>query len=209
MNRRATVILSILAALAVSTILPTGASADAVTNRIAKGREHYEAGRLSAAARELQWAVGRIRRRIAVEIGKTFPPAPDGWTLTKARRSSRQGMAMLQGLIVRRRYRQTGKRGSVNAQIIADSPVVGMMMMMFTNPNIAQNAGYERVEVAGLPQGALVKYNEGRHRGDVVAMIGGRAFIKIEARNVESDAVLRTLIKTWKIAALKKQLGLP
>lgn len=209
MIKRGALTIGAFAALALSLSVPAPASADTVTDRIAKGRAHYEAGRLSAAARELQWAIGRIKRRIATTIARTFPEAPAGWTVRKARSSNRQGVTMLQGLVVQRRYRQTGGRGTANAQLIADNPMVSMMVMMFTNPAVAQNAGYERVDVEGLPQGALIKFDEGRRRGDVVAMVGGRAFIKIEARNVTDDKVLRGLIQGWKIAALKKQLGLP
>ncbi len=208
MTKRGAFTMGALVALAATLSLPTVASADAVTDRIAKGQSHYEAGRLSAAARELQWAIGRIKRRIATDIAKTFPDAPAGWTVRRARSSNRQGVTMLQGLVVQRRYRQTGGRGTANAQLIADNPMVSMMVMMFTNPAVAQNAGYEQVEVEGLPQGALIKFNESRRSGEVVAMVGGRAFIKIDARNIADDKVLKALIRGWKIAALKGKLGL-
>lgn len=208
MKTRAVCMMGAFAILGGVLITPGGAAADTVTDRIAKGRAHYEAGRLSAAARELQWAIGRIKRRIANGVAKTFPDAPDGWMVRRARTSSRRGITMLQGLVVQRRYRQKGGRGTANAQLIADNPMVGMMVMMFTNPAVAQNAGYERVEVEGLPQGALIKFSEDRRRGDVVAMVGGRVFIKITGRNIDSDKVLRALIRNWNIASLKKQLGL-
>lgn len=202
--------LAALAAIALAgpMTLAAPARADTVTDRIDKGRAFYEKGQLSRAARELQWAIGRINKRIADGIGKTFPKAPDGWTMRRVRTGKQSGVAMLQGMVIQRRYRETGGRGRVNAQLIVDNPMIAMMTMMFSNPNIAQNAGYERIEVEGLPQGALIRYQEGRKRGDLVAMLAGRAFLKLDARNVASDEILRDMIKRWEITALKKQLGL-
>jgi len=197
--------LAVLSAISV----PGTALADRVTDRIDKGKAHYEAGRLPAAARELQWAIGRIKRRMADGIAKTFPPPPEGWSVRRARTSNRQTVTMLQGMVIQRRYRQKSGRGTANAQLIADNPMVAMMVTMFANPAFAQNAGYERVDVEGLPQGALIKFDERRRRGDVIAMVGGRVFLKIDARNVETGDILRTMIRTWKVADLKKQLGLP
>jgi hypothetical protein len=209
MKFRSAVILCAVAASTALSALPSAARADRVTDRIDKARNLYEKGRYSAAARELQWAIGRIKRRIADGVAKTFPAPPEGWTVRRSKSRSRQGLAMLQGLIIQRRYRQTGGAGRADAQIIVDNPMAGMMTMLFANPAYAQNAGYEQLDVDSLPQGALIKFDEERKRGDVVAMVGGRAFLKITIHNADSDKVLRTLIRTWNIAALKKQLGLP
>jgi hypothetical protein len=201
---------AILAVVAVAIVMAGGpARADKVTEAIERAVKAYGDGKLSTTSRELQFAIGRIGRRIAKAYATTLPPAPDGWRARRAR-SQRSSVALMNfGVSVQRRYSQDGGRGRASAQLVIDNPMIGAMATMFANPAIAQNAGYERLEVRGLAQPGFIKFNEDTKRGDAIILIAGRLFLKVEASNVEGEDVLRALVDGWNIKRIKEIAEIP
>ena len=200
----------ILAVVVVTSMAAAGtASADKVTDSIERAQKAYSAGKLSTAARQLQLGVARIRRALAKEYEKTLPPAPDGWTARKSR-SRRQTFGMMGGgVTVTKRYRPSSGSGSATAQMIIDSPLLATMGAIYGNPAMAQNAGYEPFEIDGLNQPAFIKFDEDRKRGEVVILIAGRIFLKVQVTRVADEDALKALGKGWNIKRIKEIAEIP
>jgi len=193
------------AAVVVSLSLAGAARADKVTDAIGRASKAYGDGKLSSTTRELQFAIGRIGRRLAKAYGEAMPPAPDGWKARRARTQRGAIGVMGMGISVRRRYQPDGRgRGRASAQLIIDNPMIQAMGAMFANPAMAQSSGYERLEVTGLAQPGFIKYDEDRKRGDAIILIAGRIFLKVEASNVENMDVLRALAAGWNVKRIKE-----
>lgn len=200
---------STAAALAALLAFTGAAQADKVTDAIDRASKAYSAGKLSTTSRELQFAIGRIGRRLAKAYSEAMPPAPDGWKARRARRSNRAVGVMGLGITVTRRYRPDDGRGSASAQIIIDNPMIQAMGAMFANPAMAQSSGYERLEVKGLAQPGYIKFDEDRKRGDAIILIAGRIFLKVQASRVEDEDVLRNLAAGWDIKRIKEITEIP
>jgi hypothetical protein len=199
------------AAVAVSLLVGGTAQADKVTDAIDRATKAYGDGKLSSTSRELQFAIGRIGRRLAKAYEEAMPPAPDGWKARRARRQNQGIGVMGMGISVQRRYRPDGgsSRGRASAQLVIDNPMIQAMGAMFANPAMAQSSGYERLEVKGLAQPGFIKFDEDRKRGDAIILVAGRIFMKVEASNIESEDVLRKLVEGWNIKRIKEIAEIP
>jgi len=192
------------AAVAVSLVAGGTAQADKVTDAIDRASKAYSDGKLSSTSRELQFAIGRVSRRLAKAYQEAMPPAPDGWKARRARRRNQGVGVMGMGISVNRRYRSDGGRGRASAQIIIDNPMIQAMAAMFANPALAQNSGFERLEVKGLAQPGYIKFDEDRKRGEAIILIAGRIFLKVQASRIEDEDVLRDLAAGWNIKRIKE-----
>jgi hypothetical protein len=184
------------------------AQADKISDAIREGQRLYDDGKLSKAVKELQYAISRIGRRVAAAYEETLPPPPDGWRASKAKSSSAQALGMFTGTTVRRTYRQDGGRGRITAELVVDNPMVQAFVAMFTNPQMAATAGYDRARIKDLREEALVKYDADTRRGEMILLIGGRVFIKLTGRRIDSDDVLRGLLEAWDYDKLRAVAGL-
>lgn len=191
----------ILVALAMTLAAPA-AHAEKVLDSMRKAETAYKDGRLSTASRELQYALGALGKALADAYTGTVPDAPDGWTAQNPRGRAQAIGAMGYGVTVERRYREDGGRGTATAQLIVDNPMIQAMGAMFANPALAQNAGYDRLQVQG--QEAMIRFQEDRNRGEVVMLFAGRVFLKVEARNIDSEDVLEALAQGWDIAKIRE-----
>ncbi|MEJ2122032.1 MAG: hypothetical protein P8Z76_15270 [Alphaproteobacteria bacterium] len=196
------------AAVAVSLMVGGTAQADKVTDAIDRASKAYSDGKLSSTSRELQFAIGRVSRRLAKAYQEAMPPAPDGWKARRARRRNQGIGVMGMGISVNKRYR-SGSRGRASAQIIIDNPMIQAMGAMFANPALAQNSGFERLEVKGLAQPGYIKFDEDRKRGEAIILIAGRIFLKVEASRIEDEDVLRNLAAGWNIKRIKEIAEVP
>lgn len=192
------------AAVAVSLMAGGTAQADKVTDSIDRASKAYSDGKLSSTSRELQFAIGRVSRRLAKAYQEAMPPAPDGWKARRARRQNQGVGVMGMGISVNRRYRPDGGSGRASAQIIIDNPMIQAMAAMFANPALAQNSGFERLEVKGLAQPGYIKFDEDRKRGEAIILIAGRIFLKVQASRIENEDVLRNLAAGWNIKRIKE-----
>lgn len=182
--------------------------ADKVTDAIGKAAAAYKAGKMSTATTELQYALTKINERLAKAYTATFPAAPEGWRAQRVRTASGNVMVRVAGQILSRRYSQQGGRGSLNAQLIVDSPTMQAFTTLFANPNYARSAGYDPVKIEGVPETAMLKYDENRKQGDLILLMANRIVIKVTGRRIESGDVLSKLVKSWNIAQVRKTAGI-
>jgi hypothetical protein len=189
-------------------ILPGHAFADKVDDAIVKAAQAHKKGDLATAMQELQYAVTKINEKLSRAYKMTFPPPPEGWRAGRVRSSTGIAMIRVQGQIMNRRYTQQGGRGRMNAQLIVDSPTMQAYLTLFSNPAYARQAGYDRVKLEGVPEPAMMKFDEDRKRGDIILVTAGRILIKVTGRRLESGDVLIALTKAWKIAQVRKIAGI-
>jgi len=198
-------------ALAASLSFTAAASpawADKVTDAIDKAAAAYKAGKMSAATTELQYALTKIKERLAKAYIATFPDAPEGWRAGRVRSSAGNAMVRMAGQVISRRYTQQGGRGRLNAQLIVDNPTMQAFLTLFANPTYARSAGYDPIKIDGVPETAMLKYDENRKRGDLIFIMAGRVVIKVTGRQLENGNVLSSLVKRWNIAQVRKTAGI-
>ncbi len=189
-------------------LTPNMAAADKISDAIKTAAEAYKDGKLGKAAQELQYAVTKIGERLSKAYRATFPPTPDGWRARKIRSSSGGGIVRMNGQILNRRYNQKDGRGRMTAQLIVDSPAMQAYATLFANPAYARQAGFDREKIDGVPETAMVKFNEDRKRGEAVLLMAGRILIRISASGIENASAIVKLLKSWKIAEVRKIAGL-
>lgn len=124
-------------------------SADPIQESIDQAVEAYQAGRLTEAAGQLDYAAQLIREQKGKRIGDALPDAPEGWQAGEVEvEAVNTGFAgsMIQA---KRQYTREGDR--VNIEVLSDSPMVPQMSMMFNNPALIRQSGAELVRVNGQP----------------------------------------------------------
>lgn len=196
------------AAIAAVTGFAAPATADKIDDAIGKAADAYKKGSLAVAVQELQYAVTKISERLSKVYAKTFPAPMEGWKAGRVKSTAGNAMIRMSGQVMNRRYRQTGGRGRVDAQMIVDNPAMQSYMTLFSNPAYARQAGYDRVSIDGVPEPAMVKFDEDRKRGEAILVTGGRILVRLSGRRIDSADVLTGMIKAWKIAEARKVAGI-
>lgn len=199
-----------LAAVAIAYLFANApaARADEISETIEAAQEFYKAGELADAVRELQYAVGQISNQLGQAYLKTLPEAPDGWTADEAEAVAGGGLGFGGGQMLGRKYQESGGKGRMEAQLIVDSPMMQAMSMMVANPAMASQMGYERVRLPGRREDAMLKWEANKASGEIVMVIAGRIMIRIEGKKLAAPDILKTMIKSWDIKALKSIAGI-
>lgn len=175
---------------------------------LARAQDHYEANRYAAAMADLKTCVGLTQTRWVEAIREALPAAPENWTKVpqpKDEQESAQAQAMLASLSlgvgtqVEQRYTAESKR--LDVSITADSPMVGMMGMMFSNPAML-NANQELIEY-GTHKAILDTSNS---RGlDLQILIANKHLIQVTCP--EDDEFLFAMFDQAAIDRLAAALG--
>ncbi|MEZ5659225.1 MAG: hypothetical protein R3E83_12045 [Burkholderiaceae bacterium] len=123
-----------LAAAAIGLAISTPVLADELGDTLKAALSSYEAGDLSRTNEDLTYAMQLLNQRRADALQKFLPEALDGWELSKSKGSNNgAGMAMFGGgLTANAVYRRDRER--IEVQIIANSPMIASMAMIFNNP---------------------------------------------------------------------------
>ncbi|PWR19584.1 hypothetical protein [Zavarzinia compransoris] len=179
----------------------TAARADEVGDGIAKAGELYAAGDLAGALRELGFATTGIQGRLNESYGATLPEPPAGWTADAVDAQNAAVMGLGQSLT--RTY--TDPNGNtVKLSLAVDSPLLQTMGMIFANPMLAAQAGYQRLRIGS--EDAMLQDDKAGNIS-IMLSIGGRMLLTAETGSVPLDQV-KALFGAWKIAELKKLAGI-
>jgi len=175
--------------------------ADDVSDGIGKAGELYGQGDLAGALQELGFATATIQSKLAEAYAGTLPDAPEGWTAGEV---DTQSMAMMgMGQTVSRSY--TSPDGnSVTLTLSVDSPLLQSMGMLFANPMMAAQAGYQRARMNGMD--AMMKDDKSGNV-QIMMVIANRMMLNAEANGVPADQV-KALFGAWKFDELKKLAGM-
>lgn len=170
-------------ALALALLICSAASADDVTDSIDEALQYYQDGQYTDAASSLTYAAQLIQQKKGEEITTVFPQPLDGWSATKAE-SQFAGAAMMGGgLTAERTYKRNGS--NVTIEIIADSPMIQGMVMMFSNPMFLTADGGKMEKVG--KQKAIVKYNSIERDGDVKMVVANRFMITVTGLDISEE----------------------
>lgn len=157
---------ALLAALLLSAPL---AHADEIEDALNAALDAYRAGDFDVAKEEADFAATLLGQKKAAGLGDYLPAAFDGWTREDGEAQA-MGAAMFGGgLSASATYRRGGD--TVEAQILADSPMIATMGAMLGAPAMMATIGEVR--------------RKGGHRyivtrdGEVMAMLAGRIMIQI------------------------------
>lgn len=185
-------------------LLTTAAWADEISDQIKRGLKLYQDGKITESIGELEFALAQMRQKKGEALTQVFPKAPDGWTAEEPQVQS-AGAAMLGGGInATRTYRQKDGSGTVNVEILSDSPVVQTLGMMLNNPMMLQGArGTKPVRIKGQ-KGVL--QTRSKKRAELQLLVGGKTLLKVSVNRVEGAADLA--LQFAKLVDMEKLQGM-
>jgi hypothetical protein len=173
-------------AMALAALSAPAAQADDVTDALESAREAYEAGDLTYAIEELDYAKQLMVAQNADALVQFLPEAPDGWS-REVNTEMNAGLAMMGGGTGAEATYE-GDGGSMTLTIMADNPMVGAMAGMIGN--------------AGMMGGKLERVGREKFMvldGEITGLIDKRILVK--ATGGEVDAML-SLIEMMDFRAL-------
>jgi len=158
--------------------------ADDVTDSIKEGLDAYNEGEYSDAVDSLNYASQLIQQKKSENLTTFLPEPLEGWT-SKKPKSNAAGSSMFGGGITATRAYIKGKN-NITIEIVADSPLLQSMMMMFSNPMYATSDGGKLEKIKR--QKAIVKFDPDTARGDIKIVIANRFLVTVKGnRTTEED----------------------
>ena len=159
---------------------------DDVVDSINEGMEFYKSGEYAEATSSLNYAVQLIQQKKGDALAGLLPEALDGWAAEEVK-SEVAGAAMFGGGITAER-RYTKGSSYITIQVVADSPMLQGVMMMFSNPMFATADG-GKMERIGR-QKAIVKYSPADKSGDLQMVVKNRFLVTVEGSDISRDEML-------------------
>jgi len=150
--------------------------ADDITDSINEALEAYNEGEYSVAVESLNYASQLINQKKGDVLSSLLPEPIAGWT-AKSPESKIVGAAMFGGGITAERKYIKGKN-NISIEIVADSPLLQGMMVMFSNPMYASSDGGKLEKIKR--QKAIVKFNPDTSRGDIKIVVVNRFLVTIK-----------------------------
>lgn len=193
-------------ALALAGALSAGslaARADETADGLARALELYNKADLAGALREIAFANSAIAQKLNEAYGSTLPEAPAGWTADEI--SVETSAVMGLGQSVSRVYSDPNG-ASVRLSLAADSPLLQTMGMVFSNPMLAAQAGFQRVRING--EEALIQTDKAGGTTMVMLVIAGRLLLQAEGSDGATEDAVKSLMSAWKIDDLKRLAGI-
>ena len=157
--------------------------ADNIESSIEEALKQYRNKEYKASVESLNYASQLIRQKMAAEL-ESFLPEPLSGGNAKKGSSQIMGTSTLGGgIIAERKY--TKKSGSINIQIITDSPFTQFIMMMFTNPVFITLEGGKFEKIGH--QNAIIKYDSDNRRGEIKIVVANRFLVSIDGEDVTEE----------------------
>ncbi|MFY9344674.1 MAG: hypothetical protein WAT39_19430 [Planctomycetota bacterium] len=171
---------------------------------VEQAKKAVEADKLGAAIAALQAAIRDLQKKQRAAVLACLPK-PEGWTVEddavdENSEAIAAGIAAA-GMTMRRRY-QKGEQ-SIAVEVTANSPLMGMLTMMFDNPTLVEASGGELVKY-GAHKAILKK--SGDSGQELQLLMHGTHLIKIDAQGVTADDLLKVFDQAF-VDRLEKPLG--
>jgi len=190
------ILISVFAAMLLT--VPATVYADDVTDSINEALDAYKEGEYSVAVDSLNYASQLINQKKGDSLSTLLPEPLDGWS-AKSSKSQTMGAAMFGGGITAERKYVKGKN-NVSIEIVADSPMMQSVMMMFSNPMYATSDGGKLEKIKR--QKAIVKFNPDNNRGDIKIVVANRFLVTVKG-NKTTLADLKAYAKAIDYKKLK------
>lgn len=153
--------------------------ADDFSETLKTAQEAYDEGDLAAAQEELNYARQLLAQMRASALDAFLPEAPDGWERVVSKSNNNAGLAVMGGGVSSTaKYKSTEGRDRLTVSIIADSPMLQSMGMLFSNTAIAAGG-----------QGTMKRIKRQKVRvmknGDLSTLIDKRIMVEVKGRAPE------------------------
>ncbi len=185
--------------------LSTPVFADEISDQITLGLEAYKEQDYKTAVEELKFATAQLQQLQQAEIQKLMPKALDGWTEKEQKGNNQAAMSMLGGMgggtTMKSEFQRSRER--VIIEVMANSPMMGMMTMMLKNP--AMMAGQQNTKPYRYKKAKGMIKTE-NNKTEITLMLAGQILIKATGRQLEDDAVLKEYLEQLDFNKLKEAL---
>lgn len=154
---------------------------------------------------DLKLLFNEIGRRRVDQLRLTLPAAPAGWTAEDQDGDSGALGAMFwgAGVTVKREYKK-GDEARVTVELNADSPLVGMMGMMFSNPAM-MGEGASVVTIKG--KRAVLQYEKEAKRATLQLLLNSNTtLLKVEGSSVSKEDVTNVFGNALDLNAMETAL---
>jgi hypothetical protein len=176
---------TLTAGLALTAFLSSALQADEITDQIDAARKSYESGELRASIQGLQFAVAGIQEKVNLALLQLLPEPLEGWNAEDAKATSAGMAAMIAGTNLTRHYfRDDG--ASVEISITADSPFLGMMTMMLSNPMMLQTDPGTRIYTHAGRRG-MIKHDRDDTSVEISLMGNGNILIQVSGTGIDNE----------------------
>ncbi len=129
-------------------ILSSTLHADEIKDAINTATKHYNAGELSQAIAQLDYAATLLRQQKGELVKAAFPAAPSGWQAQDARSEVTAAAMFGGGISASRNYYNDNH--SIDIELMMDSPMLQAFTMMLSNPSMIAMSGGRLIKVQGL-----------------------------------------------------------
>jgi hypothetical protein len=166
-------------------------------------KKAVESDKLAAAIAALQAAIRDLQKKQRVQILSCLPK-PEGWEFRDEEVDDNVqaslGLAAM-GQTVSRRY-ENGEK-SLQVEVIANSPMIQMLGVMFNNPTLVEAQGGEIVKY-GVHKAILTK--SGDEGQELQILMHDAHLIKVNSQGIDADDLLKIFDQAF-IDRLEKPLG--
>ncbi|WP_375056484.1 hypothetical protein [Zobellella sp. DQSA1] len=166
-----------------------------IQQAIEEGQQAYQAGELSRAAAQFDYAATLIRQQQAGELGTLFPEPLPGWQADSVDTQAGSAAFFGGGVNASRHYNKSG--ASLDITITKDSPLLQTIAVLFTNPSMAAMGGYKVKRIRAHT--AMVK-EEGDNR-ELQMLIANTTLLQLSGRGM-SEAEFNAYAEAVDIEAL-------
>jgi hypothetical protein len=161
---------------------------------------------------ELNLLVGAVMKLRIGQIKTVLPDAPAGWKAEDPTSDSGAGFVVMAGVAVHRDYEKPAAEGGgdparVNLEIVSDSPLVGMVAPLFSNPAMVQ--AQEGMSLVTLKdRRAILEWHKESKSGSLKLLLGNNTtLLTLSGSNVQKADLSDVFGKALDIAKIEKVLA--
>jgi hypothetical protein len=210
-----------LAAFALSTALATVGGSGVLAqdsgevkpeDLFASAKAAYGEKKYGKTLSELSLLVSAISKLRIEQIKTVLPPAPDGWKAEDPSGDNTGAMTGFAGLAVHRNYTKSGagsdEQPSVHLELVSDSPMIGMVAPMFSNPAlITAQEGMSMINLKGNKR-AILEWQKEQKSGSLKVLLGANnCLLTISGSNIAKTDLSDVFAKILDIEKIDKVLG--
>ncbi|QDY69713.1 hypothetical protein [Qingshengfaniella alkalisoli] len=171
-------------------VVTTPVFADEVTDTLDAIRKAYDEGNISKALEELSFAQAQMQAMKADSFAQFLPEAPEGWEREISTEMSGPMMFAGGGTGAEATYRKDDE--SFTISLMADSPLIGMMSGLLSNPMVAMASGGKVHRVGDMK---VLSQD-----GSLSALVGSNILVQAEGA---AEDVMMPVVETIDFAALE------
>lgn len=171
---------------------------------IEQAKKNVEEEKLGAAIAALQAAIKDLQKKQRAAVLAALPK-PEGWTF-RDQETDEAADQVAAGMIgfghtTTRQYEKGD--ASLRVEVTANSPMLQMLAVLFSNPTLIEAEGGELVKY-GAHKAMLKKSGDNGH--ELTLLMHETHMIKVEAQGIDADALLKIFDQAF-VDRLEKPLG--